>query len=108
MPFPVDSFADCAKMVACGDQHTLILSVSGLIYACGKNDLGQLGLGSRDDANTLQLIEHLAKIPMMSIGAGSFSASISEESKSLFLRGTGSFGEFLVPHRVKRIQGEVL
>lgn len=45
---------------------------------------------------------------MSFICAGSFSASISEESKSMFLWGSGSFGEFLVPHRVKRIQGEVL
>lgn len=41
------------------------------------------------------------------IAAGNFSASISEESQNLFLWGTGTFGEFLTPHRVKRIQGEV-
>ena len=43
---------------------------------------------------------------MRFIGANTFSASISEEGSSLFLWGTGTFGEFLTPHRVKKIKGE--
>lgn len=45
---------------------------------------------------------------MHSIAAGSFSAAISEDTKSLFLWGSGAFGEFLTPHRVKKIKGETL
>jgi len=45
---------------------------------------------------------------MSYISAGNFSASISEESQNLFLWGTGTFGEFLTPHRVKRIQERVI
>lgn len=41
---------------------------------------------------------------MRTISAGSFSASISEAG-DLYLWGTGVFGEFLTPHRVKTIQG---
>jgi len=47
-------------------------------------------------------------MPMRHIAAGSFSGSISEENGNLFLWGSGHFGEFLIPHRVKRIQGEVI
>ena len=43
---------------------------------------------------------------MSQIAAGSFSAAISRETKSLYLWGTGAFGEFLTPHRVKKIQDE--
>jgi alpha-tubulin suppressor-like RCC1 family protein len=43
---------------------------------------------------------------MKSIEAGSFSAAISEDGSNLFLWGTGAFGEFLTPHRVKKIRGE--
>lgn len=32
------NFSDCAKQVACGENHTLVLSISGLVYSCGKND----------------------------------------------------------------------
>jgi len=45
---------------------------------------------------------------MMMVAAGSFSAAISEDTKSLFLWGSGAFGEFLTPHRVKKIKGETL
>lgn len=45
---------------------------------------------------------------MRFIAAGSFSAAISEDTKSLFLWGSGAFGEFLTPHRVKKIKGETL
>jgi alpha-tubulin suppressor-like RCC1 family protein len=45
---------------------------------------------------------------MRYIQAGSFSASISEDGSNLFLWGTGSFGEFLTPHRVKKIRGETI
>ena len=40
---------------------------------------------------------------MSYVAAGSFSASISAENKSLYLWGTGTFGEFHSPHRVKKI-----
>ena len=43
---------------------------------------------------------------MRFVAAGSFSAAISEENKSLFLWGSGTFGQFLTPHRVKKIRGE--
>lgn len=45
---------------------------------------------------------------MKFVAAGSFSASISSETSKksdLFLWGSGAFGEFLAPHRVKKIRG---
>lgn len=30
--------------VACGQNHTLFLDVEGIVYACGSNDSGQLGI----------------------------------------------------------------
>ena len=54
----------------------------------------------------MKLVDEISHIPMQFIAAGSFSASISEETKSLFLWGSGTFGQFLTPHRVKKIRGE--
>ena len=107
-PVIVPNFTDCAKQVVCGEHHTLILSLSGLVYAVGDNREGQLGFGNRDRSLTFNVIEEIAHMPMRTIAAGSFSGAISEADSSLFLWGTGSFGEFLSPHRVKRIQGEVI
>jgi len=56
----------------------------------------------------LTLVDEISHIPMRFITAGSFSASISDDTRSLFLWATGAFGEFLTPHRVKKIKGETL
>ena len=45
---------------------------------------------------------------MKDIAAGSFSAAISHDSGDLFIWGSGIFGEFLTPHRVKTIKGAVV
>lgn len=29
--------------VACGENHTIIVTCDGLLYSCGSNDHGQLG-----------------------------------------------------------------
>jgi len=42
---------------------------------------------------------------MKKVAAGSFSASISSDTNDLYLWGSGVFGEFLTPHRVKTISG---
>lgn len=45
---------------------------------------------------------------MKSIAAGSFSSSISKEQGSIYLWGTGTFGKFNTPHRVKKIEQRAL
>jgi len=43
---------------------------------------------------------------MSYIAAGGFSASISKDAGSLYLWGSGTFGEFLTPHRVKKVESK--
>ena len=86
------------------------MSNTGLVYSCGANKAGQLGDGTRNQSNSLKLVDEISHIPMRFIAAGSFSASISEEESKksdLFLWGTGAFGEFLTPYRVKKIRGHI-
>jgi hypothetical protein len=45
---------------------------------------------------------------MKYISAGSFSASISKEQSSIYLWGTGTFGKFNTPHRVKKIEQKAI
>ena len=49
------------------------------------------------------LVEDISHIPMKFVEAGTFSASIAQSSGSIYLWGTGTFGKFNTPHRVKRI-----
>jgi len=36
-------FDFCKLVVACGKNHTLVVTVEGKLYTCGSNDFGQLG-----------------------------------------------------------------
>jgi hypothetical protein len=40
---------------------------------------------------------------MIFIAAGSFSASISKKNRQVYFWGTGTFGEFKSPYRVKKL-----
>lgn len=105
LPRPVESFDKEAVQVACGRHQTLILTSSGLVYACGANAEGQLGVPTEHQASlTPVLVEDISHIPMSSVAAGTFSASIAKETGSLYLWGTGTFGEFKTPHRVRKIE----
>jgi len=42
---------------------------------------------------------------MGKIAAGSFSASVSSDAGELYIWGSGPFGEFITPHRVKTLSG---
>lgn len=50
------------------------------------------------------LVQEISHIPMKAISAGSFSASIAAETGSVYIWGSGTFGSFAVPHRMKRIK----
>jgi alpha-tubulin suppressor-like RCC1 family protein len=32
-------------MIACGEEHSCFLTTENTLYACGKGDFGQLGIG---------------------------------------------------------------
>jgi alpha-tubulin suppressor-like RCC1 family protein len=45
--------------LACGSEHTLAISEHGSVWACGRNDRGQLGLGHQDS------VSHLFPVPAL-------------------------------------------
>ena len=44
MPKPIENFDKETIQVQCGKHHTLLLTSSGLVYGCGSNVEGQLGV----------------------------------------------------------------
>ena len=54
------------------------------------------------------LVQEISHIPMKYVAAGGFSASIAKETGSVYLWGTGTFGQFSVPHRMKRIKQKAI
>lgn len=91
--------------MACGAFHTLVLTNEGEIYSFGSNAEGQLGVETPHSSSLRPvLVDDVSHIKMCFIAAGSFSASVAVETGSLYLWGTGTFGQFNTPHRVKKVK----
>ena len=48
--------------ISCGFEHTYILKSSGKIFSCGKNDNGQLGLGSLTNMSTFNHVQSIDNV----------------------------------------------
>ena len=109
IPMQIDAFDLPALQVAAGDRHTLVLTRDGgLIYSFGSNHTKQLGV-RMEGVTSLRpiLVQEIAHIPMSRIAAGSFSGSISDDGQ-VYIWGTGTFGKFATPHRMKKIKQKAL
>ena len=63
IPQPISAISGIEIVeVACGDTHTVAISAEGRLYSFGRNQNGQLGLGTSHDALSPSLIEALKVI----------------------------------------------
>ncbi|CDR98093.1 regulator of chromosome condensation (RCC1), domain containing protein, putative [Babesia bigemina] len=44
-PRPLNYFSTKIRSIACGSNHTIAVTIEGLVFSWGQNDSGQLGLG---------------------------------------------------------------
>ena len=93
-------FSETIEQVACGSLHTLFRTAANRVFAMGANSFGQLGNGSKRSAMEPVLVAGLDGLRIKQVACWSFSAAVTVEG-GLYLWGTGTFGEFLVPKRVK-------
>ena len=92
---------DKVTEAACGEEHTVVLTQKGEVYAFGSNRKGQLGTGQPSKGCALPtFLEELSFSRMIKVRAGSFSASLSADGQ-LYVWGEGTFGQFYTPHRIK-------
>jgi X-linked retinitis pigmentosa GTPase regulator len=97
--YPVNAGLAGVQKVACGVFHTLVLLDTGEVLAAGGNSFGQLGLGTKESASVFVKIPALGNKDVAKIAAGQHSACVTSAGE-LFLWGTGTFGELMVPTRV--------
>lgn len=96
------SFADTVKQVSCGVFHTGFITPTGRVYMMGGNSFGQLGVGSKKSSSMPMRVTALDSRPIVKVSCGHHSAAVSERGE-LFLWGTGSFGEYLIPQMITNI-----
>uniref|UniRef100_A0A7S4PM21 SAM domain-containing protein n=1 Tax=Guillardia theta TaxID=55529 RepID=A0A7S4PM21_GUITH len=97
-----------SSAVACGRNHTVVVTDNGLIYTWGENKAGQLGTGDLKSSNSPVLIESLEEQEMISIACGSehsIAVSIANEvygwgSGVYDQLGLGTLGIFPKPQRI--------
>ncbi|EKX40966.1 hypothetical protein GUITHDRAFT_46944, partial [Guillardia theta CCMP2712] len=62
-----------SSAVACGRNHTVVVTDNGLIYTWGENKAGQLGTGDLKSSNSPVLIDSALNLPsVLSIACGEF------------------------------------
>jgi len=78
--------------VALGDQHTLLLSTSARVYACGQGRFGALGQGDDADRRAPCVIGALAAAPIRQVCAGERHSAVLTFGGAVFTFGWARSG----------------
>uniref|UniRef100_A0A803KNC2 RCC1-like domain-containing protein n=1 Tax=Chenopodium quinoa TaxID=63459 RepID=A0A803KNC2_CHEQI len=101
------------KQIACGDSHCLAVTMDGEVASWGRNQNGQLGIGTAEDSLIPQKIQAFQGIPVKMVAAGAEHSAAVTESGEVYGWGWGRYGNLglgdrkdrLVPERSSSIDG---
>ncbi|KAK3211431.1 hypothetical protein Dsin_016137 [Dipteronia sinensis] len=104
------------KQIACGDSHCLAVTMEGEVQSWGRNQNGQLGLGTIEDSLVPQKIQAFQGVSIKMVAAGAEHTVAVTEDGDLYGWGWGRYGNLglgdrndrLVPEKVATVnlQGE--
>ncbi|CAI5480586.1 unnamed protein product [Closterium sp. Yama58-4] len=90
------------KHIACGDCHCIAVDANGTAFSWGRNQNGQLGLGTLDDALLPTHITALAGVPLRMVAAGAEHTAAAAEDGRLYGWGWGRYGNLGLGDRLDR------
>ncbi|KAF7009254.1 hypothetical protein CFC21_023819 [Triticum aestivum] len=102
------------KQLACGDSHCLAVTMAGEVLSWGRNQNGQLGLGTTEDSLLPQTIQAFVGISVKMIAAGAEHTAAVTEDGEIYGWGWGRYGNLglgdrndrFVPEKVSSVEGE--
>ncbi|KAJ4838177.1 Ultraviolet-B receptor uvr8 [Turnera subulata] len=102
------------RQIACGDSHCLAVTLDGEVQSWGRNQNGQLGLGTTEDSLVPQRIQAFQGVRIKMVAAGAEHTAAVTESGELYGWGWGRYGNLglgdrndrLVPEKVSFTHGE--
>ncbi|KAL1539021.1 Ultraviolet-B receptor uvr8 [Salvia divinorum] len=102
------------KQIACGDSHCLAVTMEGEVQSWGRNQNGQLGLGTTEDSLVPRKIEAFEGILVKMVAAGAEHTAAVTEGGEIYGWGWGRYGNLglgdrddrLLPAKVATVEGE--
>lgn len=92
LEMPTGNESKCSDM-ACGFEHTLVLTNNGEVYSFGGGSRGQLGHNDLENSDEPLLIEALAGLKAVKVAAGGWHSAVITSDKDLYTWGWNTNGE---------------
>ncbi|XP_032878116.1 probable E3 ubiquitin-protein ligase HERC4 [Amblyraja radiata] len=89
--------------ITAGESHSFALSLSGAVYAWGRNDRGQLGLKDTAECHDPCLVQQLKKLNVKYISCGNKHTVVVTKDGDVFKCGDGN----VTFQKVKQVKGKV-
>ena len=90
--------------IAAGGHHTLCVNAGGRVHACGNNNLGQLGVGDKENRVVPTLITGLLKTKtVVQVTAGYFHTACLTADGLIFVCGAGVQGQMGIGDTESRV-----
>ncbi len=99
--------------IACGGHHSVAVSLSGAVYAWGRNAHGQLGIGSQEDRHFPTQVRGLRHQDVRRAACGQDHTACLTADGGVFTFGGGSYGQLghggrgseVLPRKVMELMG---
>ena len=79
--------------IACGYNHTFIIKIDGSVWACGRNNYGQLGLNDINDRKTFTQVTKNINNDVKQIVCGNSHTFILKNDSSVWFCGLNNYGQ---------------